>query len=81
MLLSGALLTGAVVWVWYAWDRSVLWRTLSLEAFARDYRYSMGRADPAQPILLILCLVSAIGFAGTNRHYDDCSTSAEHPLR
>jgi hypothetical protein len=60
MLLTGGLFTGGVAW--YAWDRVAIWRTVSLPEFASDFRRSIGRADPAQPILALLCLVSAIGF-------------------
>ncbi len=60
MLLSGALFTGGAVW--YAWDRSVVWRTLSLAEFAPDFRRSIHRGDPAQPILLVAWLASTVGF-------------------
>jgi hypothetical protein len=61
MLLSGALLTGGVVW--YAWDRVAVWSRLSLPEFGVDFRRSIRRADPAQPILAILTLLSAVGFS------------------
>jgi hypothetical protein len=53
MLVAGGLFTGGLVW--YAWERVWIWRRLSLEQFAVDFRRSVLRADPAMPILLVVC--------------------------
>jgi Na+-transporting methylmalonyl-CoA/oxaloacetate decarboxylase beta subunit len=63
MLLSGAFYAGGATW--YAWDRAVIWRRLSIEEFALDFRRSIGRADPLQPILLFICLGSVVAFGLT----------------
>jgi Domain of unknown function (DUF1772) len=61
MLASGGLFTGGVVW--YAWERVWIWRRLALPAYAVDFRRSVRRADPALPILLVICGVGAGAFA------------------
>ena len=61
MLGAGGLFTGGVVW--YAWERVWIWRRLPLRAYAVDFRRSVRRADPALPILLVVCAAGASGFA------------------
>jgi Domain of unknown function (DUF1772) len=61
MLATGALFTGGVVW--YAWDRIWIWRRLALPAYAVDFRRSLRKADPALPILLVICAAAAAVFA------------------
>jgi hypothetical protein len=61
MLGSGALFTGGVAW--YAWERVWIWRRLDLREYAVDFRRSVRRADPALPILLVICGVAGSGFA------------------
>jgi hypothetical protein len=53
MLGAGGLFTGGVVW--YAWERVWIWRRLTLRAYAVDFRRSLRKADPALPILLVIC--------------------------
>lgn len=53
MLGAGGLFTGGVVW--YAWERLWIWRRLTLSAYAVDFRRSVRKADPALPILLVIC--------------------------
>lgn len=69
MLGAGGLFTGGVVW--YAWERVWIWRRLTLPAFAVDFRRSVRKADPALPILLVICAAGAGAFAwltgGTGR--------------
>jgi hypothetical protein len=57
MLSAGALFAGGLVW--YAWERVWIWRRLDLPAFAIDFRRSVRRADPAMPILLVICGAAA----------------------
>jgi hypothetical protein len=61
MLGAGGLFTGGVVW--YAWERVWIWRRLSLRAYAVDFRRSVRKADPALPILLVVCATGAGAFA------------------
>jgi hypothetical protein len=61
MLAAGGLFTGGVVW--YAWERIWIWRRLELSAYSVDFRRSLRKADPALPILLVICATSAVGFA------------------
>jgi hypothetical protein len=61
MLGAGGLFAGAVVW--YAWERVWIWRRLALPEFAVDFRRSIRKADPAIPILLVICGFAAGGFA------------------
>jgi hypothetical protein len=61
MLGAGGVFTGGVVW--YAWERVWIWRRLSLRAYAVDFRRSVRKADPALPILLVVCAAGAGAFA------------------
>ena len=61
MLSAGGLFTGGLVW--YAWERVWIWRRLELHEFAVDFRRSVRKADPAMPILLVICGASAGVFA------------------
>lgn len=61
MLATGVLFTGGVVW--YAWERIWIWRRLALSAYAVDFRRSLRKADPALPILLVICATAAAVFA------------------
>jgi drug/metabolite transporter (DMT)-like permease len=61
MLGAGGLFTGGLVW--YAWERVWIWRRLTLLEFAVDFRRSVRKADPAMPILLVICGGAAGVFA------------------
>jgi hypothetical protein len=61
MLGAGGLFTGGVVW--YAWERVWIWRRLPLAAYAVDFRRSVRKADPALPILLVICAGATATFA------------------
>ena len=61
MLGAGGLFTGGLVW--YAWERVWIWRRLELREFAVDFRRSVRKADPAMPILLVICGAAAGVFA------------------
>jgi hypothetical protein len=61
MLAGGGLFTGALVWT--AWERVWIWRLLALPEYAVDFRRSVRKADPAMPILLVICAAAAGAFA------------------
>ena len=61
MLAAGGIFTGGVVW--YAWERVWIWRRQTLSDYAIDFRRSVRKADPAMPILLVICGLGAAGFA------------------
>jgi hypothetical protein len=61
MLGAGGIFTGGIVW--YAWERVWIWRQLTLLEYAIDFRRSLRKADPAMPILLVVCGTAAGAFA------------------
>jgi len=61
MLAAGGIFAGALVW--YAWERVWIWRRLTLSEYAVDFRRSLRKADPAMPILLLVCAAAAAVFA------------------
>jgi hypothetical protein len=61
MLAAGSLFTGALVWT--SWERVWIWRRLALREYAVDFRRSVRKADPAMPILLVICAAAAGAFA------------------
>ena len=65
MLGAGGLFTGGLVW--YAWERVWIWRRLDLRECAVDFRRSVRKADPAMPILLVICGAAAGGFAAATQ--------------
>ena len=61
MLAAGGIFTGGVVW--YAWERVWIWRRLTLADYAVDFRRSLRKADPAMPILVVVCGAAAGAFS------------------
>jgi Domain of unknown function (DUF1772) len=61
MLLGGGLFAGGVVSI--AWERAPTWRQSDLSDFQAAFAYTLRRVDRVQPALLVICLVSTIGFA------------------
>jgi hypothetical protein len=61
MLGAGGIFAGGIVW--YAWERVWIWRRLTLLEYAIDFRRSLRKADPAMPILLVICAAAAGVFA------------------
>jgi Domain of unknown function (DUF1772) len=61
MLLSGALFAGGVLSI--AWERVPAWRAAELGDFRATFAHTLRRVDRLQPVLLVLCLGSTIGFA------------------
>jgi Domain of unknown function (DUF1772) len=63
MLLSGGLFVGGVVLI--AWERVPAWRATDLPDFRTGFAQTVRRVDRLQPALLVVCLGSTIGFAGS----------------
>jgi hypothetical protein len=61
MLTSGGLFTGGMVSI--AWERVPAWRATGLADFRISFAHTLGRMDRLQLALLVLCLVSTMGFA------------------
>ncbi len=61
MLGASGLFTGGTVW--YAWERVWIWRRLTLPEYSVDFRRSLRKADPAMPILVMICGAAAGTFA------------------
>jgi Domain of unknown function (DUF1772) len=61
MLITGGLFAGGVVSI--AWERIPAWRSAELADFQAAFAHTLRRVDRFQPILLVACLVSTIGFA------------------
>jgi len=65
MLASGGLF--AVVAGFFAWVRIPAWRAMSWPEFQPDFARSIRRADILQPALLVVSVVSTLGFASTTQ--------------
>ena len=61
MLISGGLFAGGLVSI--AWERVPAWRATALSDFRVAFAHTLRRVDRLQPALLVVCLVSTIGFA------------------
>jgi hypothetical protein len=61
VLLPGGIFTGALSLL--AWERVWLWRRMTVEQYAVDFRRLLRRADPAMPILLLVSGIGAVGLA------------------
>jgi hypothetical protein len=61
MLISGALFTAGVVPI--AWERAPAWRAADHGRFRVEFAHTLRRVDRLQPVLLLVCLVSSVGFA------------------
>jgi Domain of unknown function (DUF1772) len=61
MLISGGLFVGGVVSI--AWERLPAWRATDLADFRVAFAHTLRRVDRLQPALLVVCLLSTIGFA------------------
>ncbi len=61
MLVSaGAFAGGAAS---FSWSRVPIWRAMELVPFADDFSATIRRTDKVQPALLVVAILSAIGFA------------------
>jgi hypothetical protein len=61
MLATGGLFAGGVLLI--AWERIPAWRDSELSDFRSAFAHTLRRVDRLQPLLLVLTLVSTIGFA------------------
>src|SRR4029453_14126034 len=61
MLIGGGLFAGGVVSI--AWERVPAWRDADLPDFQTAFAHTLRRVDRLQPALLVVCLISTIGFA------------------
>jgi Domain of unknown function (DUF1772) len=63
MLIGGGLFAGGVVSI--AWERIPAWRRADLPDFQAAFAHTLRRVDRLQPALLVVSLISTIGFAFT----------------
>ena len=63
MLLGGGLFAGGVASI--AWERVPAWRASDLVEFRTGLAHTLRRVDRLQPVLLVVCLGSTIGFASS----------------
>jgi hypothetical protein len=61
MLISGGLFAGGVLLI--AWERVPAWRAADLADFRIAFAHTLRRVDRLQPALVVICLISTIGFA------------------
>jgi Anthrone oxygenase len=60
MLVSGGLFAGGALAI--AWERIPVWRTMSPAQYVTDFAETIHRADRVQPALLVVAIVTALGF-------------------
>ena len=63
VLVPAAIWTGIVVF--YAVERVNLWARMPVDQFVVDFRRSVHRADPVQPILAIVSIIGSVLYALT----------------
>jgi hypothetical protein len=61
MLISGGLFAGGVLSI--AWERVPAWRESDFLDFRTAFAHTLRRVDRVQPALLVVCLISTVGFA------------------
>jgi len=61
MLIPGSLWAGIILF--YAVERVNLWMRMPIDQFVIDFRRSLYRADPLQPITAVVTIVGAVVFA------------------
>jgi hypothetical protein len=61
MLIGGALFAAGVLPI--AWERAPAWRAADHTTFRLEFAHTLRRMDRLQPALLLVCLVSSVGFA------------------
>jgi hypothetical protein len=63
MLIAGGLFAGGVGFI--AWERGPAWRASDLPAFRSTFARTLRRADRLQPALVMIWLVSTLGYAAS----------------
>jgi len=61
MLISAGLFAAGVVSI--AWERAPAWRAADPASFRVEFAHTLRRMDRLQPALLLVCLISSVGFA------------------
>jgi hypothetical protein len=61
MLIGAGLFAAGVVPI--AWERAPAWRAADYARFRVEFAHTLRRMDRLQPALLLVCLVSSVGFA------------------
>ena len=61
MLICGGLFAGGVAFI--AWERIPAWRSAELQDFRTVFAHTLRRADRLQPGLVVVSLLSTLGFA------------------
>jgi hypothetical protein len=61
MMISGGLFAGGVISI--AWERIPAWRSMEMPDFQSAFAHTLRRVDRLQPVLLVVCLISTVGFA------------------
>jgi Domain of unknown function (DUF1772) len=61
MLISAGLFASGVVPI--AWERAPAWRAADAASFRVEFAHTLRRMDRLQPALLLVCLISSVGFA------------------
>jgi hypothetical protein len=61
MLISAGLFAAGVVSI--AWERAPAWRAADAATFRVEFAHTLERMDRLQPALLLVCLISSVGFA------------------
>jgi hypothetical protein len=60
-MIGAALFTAGVVPI--AWERAPAWRAADDGTFRVEFAHTLRRMDRLQPALLLVCLLSTVGFA------------------
>src|ERR687896_1944670 len=63
MVIAGGLFAGGAAT--FAWSRMPIWRRMGVQEFIGDFEQTLRRTDKVQPALLVVAIVSAVGFALT----------------
>jgi hypothetical protein len=63
MVIAGGLFAGGAAT--FAWSRVPIWRRMPVQEFIGDFGETLRRTDKVQPALLVVAIVSAVGFTLT----------------
>ena len=65
MVVSGGAFAGGAAT--FSWSRVPIWRAMELAPFGDDFSATIRRTDKVQPALLVVAIVSSLGFTVTAR--------------